>query len=130
MQNSNFITHFVLNILHRKSKLVILGNLGMPHTPKMIWQYQLAEKFRIYQQVTKSTPSPIFLSRYCKDIYKLIFGVLCVCLVTHTQNDSINLQKTLMFICLPKMNLIIPFFLDIFHFKKLCNLIGPQHLGP
>ena len=37
MQKINFITHFFLKILQRNSKLVILGNLGIPgYTPNMI----------------------------------------------------------------------------------------------
>ena len=36
--------------------------------------------------------------------YANLFWVLWVCLVAHTQNDSINLQKTLMFIFMPKIH--------------------------
>ena len=37
MGKINFITHFFLNILQRKSNLIILGNIGVPgHTPKTI----------------------------------------------------------------------------------------------
>ena len=37
MQKINFMTHFFPKILQRNSKLVILGNLGMPdHAPKMM----------------------------------------------------------------------------------------------
>ena len=37
MQKINFITHFFLEILQTNSKLVILGNLGMPgDTPKIM----------------------------------------------------------------------------------------------
>ena len=56
-----------------------------------------------------------------------LFWVLWSCLVAHTQNDSINLYKTLMFICMQKTNFIIHFFLEILHFKESCNLIGWQH---
>ena len=35
-----------------------------------------------------------------------------------------------MFICMPKLKFIIHFFLEILHFKELCNFIGWQHLGP
>ena len=35
-----------------------------------------------------------------------------------------------MFICMPKVKFIIHFFLEILHFKELCNFIGWQHLGP
>ena len=32
-----------------------------------------------------------------------------------SQNDTINLKKTLMFICMPKINFIIHFFLEILY---------------
>ena len=35
-----------------------------------------------------------------------------------------------MFICIPKINFIIQFFLEILHSKESCNLIGWQHFGP
>ena len=35
-----------------------------------------------------------------------------------------------MFICMPKINFMVLFFLEILHFKKSCNLIGWQHFGP
>ena len=34
-----------------------------------------------------------------------------------------------MFICMPKPNFIIYFFLEILHFKEFCYLIGWQHFG-
>ena len=37
MQKINFITHFFIKTLQRNSRLVILGNFGMPaYTPKII----------------------------------------------------------------------------------------------
>ena len=62
--------------------------------------------------------------------YANLFWVLWACLVTLTQNDSIVLLKTWMFICMQKINFIIHFFLTILHFKEFCNLIGRQHFGP
>ena len=56
--------------------------------------------------------------------YTNLFWVLWVSLVAHTQNNSINLQKTSMFIFMPKIHFIIYFFLEILHFKESCNLIG------
>ena len=48
--------------------------------------------------------------------------------IGHAQpNDSTNLLKTLMFICMPKINFIIHFFLEILHFTESCNLIGWKH---
>ena len=45
----------------------------------------------------------------------LLFLVLRVCLVRHIQNDTVNLQKTSMFIYTPKVNCIIYFLLEILH---------------
>ena len=56
------------------------------------------------------------------------FWVLWACLVAHIQNDSINLYRTLMFICMQKINFIIHFILEILHFKQSCNLIGCSNL--
>ena len=71
----NFIIPFLLKLLQRNSKLVILGKLGMPR---------------------------------------------------HTLNDSINLKKSLMFICKQKTTSFIPFFLryckDIRYFGNACIL--------
>ena len=72
----------------------------------------------------------MFSSRYCKDIVNWLFLVLWACLATHTQNDTITLQKTSMFICMQKIDLIIHFFLTILHFNEYCNLIGWQQFGP
>ena len=63
------------------------------------------------------------LQRYAN----FLFWVLWACLVGHTQNDQINMYKTLMFICMQKTNFIIHFFLEILHFKESCNLIDSQH---
>ena len=64
------------------------------------------------------------LQRYAN----FLFWVLWTCLIAHTQNDSINLYKTLMFICMQKTNFIIHFILEILHFKESCNLIGCSNL--
>ena len=59
-----------------------------------------------------------------------LFWVLWACLDRYIQNDSINLYKTSIFICMAKINFIIHFFLEILHFKESCNLIGQQDFGP
>ena len=61
-------------------------------------------------------------------------------LVTFKRWDGVNDKKKLilwkftvfysLFICMQKINFIIPFFLTILHFKESCNLIGWQHFGP
>ena len=61
--------------------------------------------------------------------YANLFWVLWACLFLLTQNDSIILRKTSIFICIQNMNCIIPFFLAILYFKEFCNLIGWQYFG-
>ena len=115
MQKINFITHFFLKILQRNSKLVISDNLDMPgHThlkSKMIlsiWRNLLD-----LSTGKKSTLSFTFSLRYCKDIANLLFSVLWTCLATHTQGDTIHLQKTFLFICMQIINFILHVFLEI-----------------
>ena len=62
--------------------------------------------------------------------YTNLFSVLWACLVTRTQDDSSILQKTLLFICMPKTNFFIHFFLETLHFKESCSWTGWQHFGP
>ena len=64
------------------------------------------------------------LQRYAN----FLFWVLWTCLVAHSQNDSINLYNTLMFICMQKTNFIIHFNLEILNFKESCNLSGSSNL--
>ena len=40
------------------------------------------------------------------------------------------INPTQMFLCMPKINFIIYFFLEILHFKEPCSLIGQQRFGP
>ena len=136
-QKMKFIFHGFLEILQRYCKLV-LGTLGMHSYIDQNWYYQLVENFRVYLQAYNQLhpPSPHVFSGYIVKICKvLILGTLgmpgCThpCLVAHTQNDSINLQKTLMFICMPKINFIISFFLEILHFKESCNLMADSILA-
>ena len=93
MQKISFITHLFLKILQRNSKLVILVNLGMPGHIHLKWWYQFEEIFDAYLQVKKSASFFLFSLRYFKNIANLLFLVLCESLITHTQNDSITLQK-------------------------------------
>ena len=75
-----------------------------------------------------STSSPPCFSGDIANIF--LFWVIWACLIAHTQNDSINLQKTLMFICMTKIYFIIHLVFEILHFKESCKLIGWQHFGP
>ena len=52
----------------------------------------------------RSSSSFKFFLRYYKDVVNLLFWVLWVCLATQIQSDTINLQKTLVFICRQKIN--------------------------
>ena len=51
------------------------------------------------------------LQRYAN----FLFWVLWACMAMYTQKDSFNLYKTSMFICIPKINFIIHFFLEILY---------------
>ena len=79
-------------------------------------------------QVKNQLHPPYFCGDIAK-ICKLILGALGMPGYI-TQNDSLILQKTSMFICMQKIILIIHFFLTILHFKESCNLIDWQHSGP
>ena len=86
-------------------------------TPKRF--YQLEETF-VFNCTQK-----IILQRYAN----FLFWVLWACLVTQAQNDSINLQKTSMSICMPKGNFLIHFFRGILHFKESCNFMANSILA-
>ena len=127
-QKIKLILHIFLEILQRYCKLAVLGTLGVPGYVNPKWYYQLKENFRVYcRQNIKFTPPPFLeiLQRYTN----FLFWVPWACLVAHTQNESINLQKTSMLICMPKINFINHFFLEILHFKESFNLIGWHHFG-
>ena len=55
------------------------------------------------------------LQRYAN----FLFWILWASLVMHTQNDKMKIS---MFICMPKINFIIPVFLQKLNFKESCNL--------
>ena len=64
---------FFPEILQIYCKLAILGTLDMPGYSHPKWYYQLVEKFRVYLQGKKSTSSPTFFWRYCKDLQTSYF---------------------------------------------------------
>ena len=125
----NFILHILLKILERYCKLVILDTFDTHGFAYPKWYYQHVEYFCAYLQAKIASSLLMFFCRYCKDINFLLW-TLWASLATHTQNDSINLQKTSMFIWMPKINFIIHFCLEILHFKKSWNLTGWQRFGP
>ena len=59
--------------------------------------------------------------RYYKDFENLIFWVLSVWLAMHTKIDSINLQESLMYICMQKIKFIPHLFLEIL--IRYCKLV-------
>ena len=98
-------------------------------TPKVI----LSSCRKLLSTDKQSTSSLMLLWRYCKDMHTSFgyFGHALVLdtVITLTQNDSITLQKTSMFICMQKNKLhnLLPFY--VLHFKESCNLIRWQHFG-
>ena len=84
----------------------------------------------ICRQKINFNPPPYAFLEILQRYANFLFWVLWACLVAHTQNDSINLYKTSMFICMPKINFVIHFLLEILHLKKSSNLIDWQHFGP
>ena len=144
IEKVNYITNFFLKILLINSKLVILGNLGIPghtHTPKMV--VSLWRNLWRYHQATNQ----LYLSRFLEALQRyfklVVLNMLVIPGYAHWKlcyqpvENFINyafleilqrygnlfcvlwtcLQKTLMFICMLKINLIIHFFLEILHFK-------------
>ena len=124
-QKINLILHVFLEILQIYSKLFCFGYFGLCKLkviPSTCWEFLCLSAGK----------NQLHLLCFFVDIarHANLFWVLWKCLVMHIQNDSINLQKTSMFICMPKIKFIIVFFLEILHFKESCNLIGWQHFGP
>ena len=93
---------------------------------KLIFCLQLNTK--VYLQA-KNQLHPPCVSDDIGKICELIFGTLGMSGYAHPKYDCINLQETSMFICMPKMNLIIDFLLEILHFKESCNLIVQHYFG-
>ena len=67
-----------------------------------------------------SSSSFMFSLRYYKDIANILFWILWAYLVTQTQSDTINLEKTLVFICRQKTNFNPHAFLEIL--QRYANL--------
>ena len=107
----------------RKSKLVILGNLIMSRHTHLKQQYHFEETFDIYLQAKSQLHPPCFLERYVN-----LLWIIWACLITN-QNNSTNLQKTLTFIRMKKLNFIIHFFLEILHFRNPAILLADSILA-
>ena len=112
IQKINFITNFFLKILQRTSKLVILGNLGIPGQTHLI---MIVSVWRNLWCLSTSKNSTSFFSlslRHCKNISNLLFWVLWISLVTYIQN-TITLQKTFKFICWQRNHFNLMIFMEI-----------------
>ena len=127
-QKIKFILHDFLDILQRYCKLV-LGTLGKSGCANPKWYYQHVEKICVHFQAKYQLHLHAFLE-ILEGHANCLFWVLWACLVAHTQNDSINLSKTSLFIYMPKLNFIMYFFFEKLHLKESCNLIGWQHFDP
>ena len=118
-QKIKFIFDIFLEILQRYCEIIFLGTLVMPDYTNPEWYYQFVENFCSFagkkKQLHPLLPSPFLeiLQRYAN-----LCWVLWSWLVAHTQNDIISLQKTSMFICMPKINFSIHFFLEIYILKN------------
>ena len=111
----NFIIQFFLTILQRKSKLVILVDLGMPGYTHLKWYltFICRQKIKLILHVFLE-----ILQKYCKLIVLGTLGMPGY----QTQSDNINLKKAFMFICRQKINFtqIRSFSGDI---AKTCKLL-------
>ena len=124
-QKINFILHVFFEILQRYCKFVVLCALGMSCYKDTKRFYQLPKNFRVYLQVKSQLHPPRFSGDTAKILKLLILGAFGVPSHEHPNIDAISLYKTSMYNCMPKINLLIHFFLGILHFKESCNLISP-----
>ena len=105
-------------VLHWYCQLAILGTLIMAGYIHPNWYYQLEENFCIYIHAKNQLHPPTSFWKIYKENVNFLFWVLWARLAVHTkidsisQNDTIDLKKTLMFICMQKINFIIHFFLE------------------
>ena len=110
MQKIHFLTHFFLITLwQRNSKLVILGNLGMPGYTHLKMILSIWINFWWLTAGKKSTSFFTFSLWYCK----IFISVLWALLTMHTQSDAINLEKNFKFIWRKNINFIPLVFLKI-----------------
>ena len=106
------ITDFYLEILQRYCNIFIWTTLGMPGQVHQVWHYQLVEKFDVYLH-KKWTSSLTSFLKYCKDLAKLLFWVLCARLAHQNRKFDFYLYA--------KINFTPPFFLKIL--QRHCKFI-------
>ena len=107
IQRIIFITHFFFNILQRNTKLVILGNLGMPG------HMQFQETFDVHLQAKNQLHLSCSPWDVAKTLQYVILSTLGMFGYAHPK-WSMNWQKTFVFICRHKINFILLVFLEIF----------------
>ena len=88
MQKINFVTQFFPQILQRNSKIVILGNSGMPGYIHLIWL-----PFGVYLQKINFILH-VFLE-ILQSIANLLFWILWVCLAMQTKGILSSCRKLL-----------------------------------
>ena len=107
------LRHFFHTILQKYYQLSILstffgtlqtcyfGNFGNAWPSPSKSKHQFVSSFHAYLNVKINFVTHFVLKilRYCK-----LVSVLWACLATHTQSDTIILQKNLVFICSQKIN--------------------------
>ena len=109
----NFISNLFFKILWRHFKLAILGLREYLTIP--IKNYTIS--LHTYLHATNQLHYSLLSSDIEKNSKLVIIGVWA-CLVTHTENDSINMKKSLMFICKQKIKFILPVFIEILQSMK------------
>ena len=125
--------NFILHVFHLRYCKDIAKPLFWVLSACLAQQTQIKEILSTCQKLLficrqkKSNPHVFLdiLQRYAN----FLFWVLWACLAMHTQNDSINLQKISVLICITKIQFIIHFFLQALHLKESCNLIDHPHFG-
>ena len=125
MQNMNFITQFVVEILQRQYILVILSTLGIPGEKQACLVKN--DSINCDDHLHNTSISLLTFWRYCKDFANLLFWVLWACPAMISKNDSTNLQKTLIFIFTQKVIFITHLFLKIL--QRYCKLVILGPLG-
>ena len=112
MQKVNFITHFFLKILQRNSKLVILGNLGMPGHTHLKWEYEFEEIFDAYLQAKNQLHSSCFPWDISKILQTFCFGYFRQAWLHKPKMILWPCRNALVFICRKKNNFIPHVFLE------------------
>ena len=118
----NQFHHSLLFSYIANSKLVILGNLGMPGHTHLKWWYQFEEIFDVYLKAKNQVHS----SRLPWDIARILqicyFGYFGNAWPSPIKNHSTNLWETFMLICMQKKStLSLTSFLR--YCKEIANLL-------